>query len=266
MSNQRSYNQVIDFLSGFTAQHLQIKFFKSGFRFDLNTAETLTNNYPLIFVEPTSHQYINWVQTYSLRIYCLDVKEKDSSNEQDIISDCLQILNDLVKYIQNNTNQTTDFDYQITNQPFSVPVTNYGVEFCSGWYSDVDLEVTINDRDCDIPLVSETEETISVYSQVLDFELFPLYNSIGYECDGNRIESCYSPGGQPNIIDLVVLFNTGFPDPADPSCSDPTFCYCWTDYGTYYDNGDGTIRCEMPVSVYNTLCSGGTLTLEVIYD
>lgn len=152
MANQKSYNQVIDFIREFAQQHLQIKFFKAGFRFDLNTAESLTNNYPLIYVEPTTHQYINWVQTYSLRVYCLDVKEKDSSNEQDILSDNLQILNDLVKYIQNNTNQTPDFDFQIVNEPFSVPVTNYGVEFCSGWYIDIDLQTTINDGECDIPL------------------------------------------------------------------------------------------------------------------
>jgi hypothetical protein len=38
------------------------------------------------------------------------------------------------------------------------------------------------------------------------------------------------------------------------------------DYGISYDNGDGRVRMEMDVSVYNSLCSGGTLTLDVIYD
>jgi hypothetical protein len=153
MANQKSYNQVINFLSGFSSNHLQLKSFGTGFRFDLNTAQTINENYPLLYVQPTSHQILGWVQTYSLRIYCLDIKQKDSSNEQEILSDCLQILNDLVKFIQNNTNQSTDFDFQITNDPFSVPVTNYGVEFCSGWYIDIDLEVTLNDGDCDIPLI-----------------------------------------------------------------------------------------------------------------
>jgi hypothetical protein len=152
MANQKSYNQVIDFISAFTSNHLQLKSFGTGFRFDLNTAQTINNNYPILYVQPTSHQILDWVQTYSLRIYCLDIKEKDSSNEREVISDTLQILNDLWKYIQNNTNQLTDFDYQVVNQPFSVPVTNYGVEYCSGWYIDIDLEVTLNNRDCDIPL------------------------------------------------------------------------------------------------------------------
>lgn len=151
MANQKSYNQVIDFISGFTS-YVQplVKSFGTGFRFDLNTAQTINDNYPLLYVQPISHQIQDWVQTYSLRIYCLDIKEKDSSNEQDVISDCLQILNDLFKYIQNNTNQSSDFDFQVVNQPFSVPVTNYGVEFCSGWYIDIDLQVTLNNGDCDI--------------------------------------------------------------------------------------------------------------------
>jgi hypothetical protein len=210
------------------------------------------------------------------------------------------------------------------------------VEFCSGWYVDIDLETTINDRDCDIPLVtppstqtnyyvagcermeyhiitytgtstlteativnnftpecwyiiSATTEpadvgvvnqifntdgdctecippTISVYSQVLDFISPPVYNSLGYECDGNRVEVCYGNINQDNITDLVAFFNTPFPDPPPAGCEDPIYCFCWTDYGTYYDNGDDRIRCEMPVSVYNTLCSGGTLTLIAIYD
>jgi len=152
MANQKSFIQIVDFISGFTSQHLQVKSFMAGFRFDLNTAQTLDNNYPLIYVEPTSHSIVDWVQTYNLRVYCMDIKQKDSSNELDILSDCLQILNDLYKYIQNNTNQTTDFDYQIINEPFSTPFTNYGVEFCSGWYMDIDLQTTINDGDCDIPL------------------------------------------------------------------------------------------------------------------
>lgn len=107
---------------------------------------------------------------------------------------------------------------------------------------------------------------ISVYSQVLSFTGTPNYNSIQYKCDGTTVEACYSIENQNNMTDLVNLFNTPAPDPLPPSCDNASFCYCWTDYGTYYDNGDGRIRCEMPSSLYNTLCSGGTLTLNVIND
>ena len=113
--------------------------------------------------------------------------------------------------------------------------------------------------DCIVP-------TTSVYSQVLSFTGTPNYNSIQYRCDGTQVAACYSIENQNNMTDLVDLFNTQEPDPLPPSCDNPTFCYCWTDYGTYYDNGDDRVRCEMPTSLYNTLCSGGTLTLNVIND
>ncbi len=149
MANQKSYNEVIKFLSGFTANHKQVKAFGNGFRFDLNWATTLTNNHPLIYVEPLNHQFIEWTQVYSLRIYCLDVKQKDSSNETEVISDTLQILNDIVKYIKN-----ADEDWDVANEPLAVAVTNYTTEFTCGWYFDIDIETTINDGNCDIPLNS----------------------------------------------------------------------------------------------------------------
>jgi hypothetical protein len=120
----------------------------------------------------------------------------------------------------------------------------------------------------DLPTPTPIPEcgTIPVYSQVLTFTGTPNYNSIQYRCDGTQVEACYSIENQNTMADLVDLFNTPAPDPLPPSCSTPSFCYCWTDYGTYYDNGDGRVRCEMPYDVYNTLCPNGTLTLNVIND
>lgn len=108
--------------------------------------------------------------------------------------------------------------------------------------------------------------TISVYSQVIDFSATPQYNSIVYRCDGVSVQSCYGCTNQYNITDLVAMFNTPAPDPLSGCCTNPTYCYCWSDYGTYYDNGDGRVRCEMTTTIYDSLCSGGTLTLDVIYD
>jgi hypothetical protein len=104
--------------------------------------------------------------------------------------------------------------------------------------------------------------TNNVYSQVVSFST-PM-NSIIYRCNGTQVAACYSPGGVNNITDLVALFNSN--PGTSPGCPDPTYCYCWTNYGTYFDNGDGRIRLQMPVNIYNSLCSGGTLTMEVIYD
>ena len=124
----------------------------------------------------------------------------------------------------------------------------------------------IDGRPAEVQQAGTVPQTTSVYSQVLSFTGTPNYNSIQYKCDGSTVEACYSVENQNNMTDLVTLFNTSAPNPLPPSCTTPSFCYCWTDYGTYYDNGDGRVRCEMPTSLYNTLCPNGTLTLNVIND
>jgi hypothetical protein len=105
---------------------------------------------------------------------------------------------------------------------------------------------------CVIPY---TGQTVNVYSQVLDFETNPL-NSIIYRCDGEFITACYGTN-QTNITDFVAMLNSNPPVQNNA---------CFLQYGTYYNNGDGRVRCEMPIEVANTLCAGGEITLEAIYD
>lgn len=105
-----------------------------------------------------------------------------------------------------------------------------------------------------------------IYSQVLDFTDTP-YNSILYQCNGVTIAACYDIGGYDTITDLVNAFNTPPPIPLPDYCSDPTFCLCWTKYGTYYDNGDGRIRLELnPEAFAEFGCTCERLWMNIIRD
>jgi hypothetical protein len=150
----------------------------------------------------------------------------------------------------------------ITTVPFMERFNNN----LSGWAAEINVEVQNPFDLCNAAFPVTPPTTVSVYSQVLDFISPAQYNSIVYRCDGTNVKACYSCDNKYNITDLVALFNTPAPDPLPGCCTNPTFCYCWTEQGTYFDNGDGRIRCEMPTAVYNTLCPSGTLTLDVIYD
>jgi hypothetical protein len=152
MANQKSYNQLIDFINEFADNHLQIKSFGEGFRPTLNTYVTENENFPILFVEPLSHTMNNWVQQFRIRVYCLDALNKDISNRRDVISDCLQILNDLYKYIINNGSTLGQNEFNVVGTPTSFPSSNITPEFFSGWFAEYVIEVTLNDRDCDIPL------------------------------------------------------------------------------------------------------------------
>ena len=121
-----------------------------------------------------------------------------------------------------------------------------------------------NDEDfSNIIYVSEEEElcisadtTISVFSQVVSFSATPM-NSVQYLCDGNFVNASYGTN-QTNLTDLIDMFNSV------PSVNPPYSTFL--DYGISYDNGDGRVRMEIPASIYTNLCSGGTITLNVIYD
>lgn len=148
MSQQISYNQLIDYIENFSDNHLQLQRFGEGFRADINVISTEENNFPILYVEPLSHTMQDWVQRYRIRIYCLDLLQQDKSNRRDILSDCIQILNDLYKYIKNDSQNNFD----VTNIPTSLPVQNISIEGVGGWSSEFEILVTLNDKDCDIPL------------------------------------------------------------------------------------------------------------------
>ena len=104
----------------------------------------------------------------------------------------------------------------------------------------------------------------SIYSQRLEFGSF---NSIQYMCSGRQIAACYDTGAYANITDLVNLFNTPQPSPLPAYCNDPTFCLCWANYGTYYDNGDGRIRLELtPEALIELGCPCEDLSMQIIRD
>ena len=103
--------------------------------------------------------------------------------------------------------------------------------------------------------IYEANNTVSVYSQVVDFSSTPM-NSIVYRCDGTFLAASYGQN-ETNLTDLIAMFN------ADPPVQiQATFL----DYGICYDNGDGRVRMEMTQAAYDGLACSGTLTLDVIYD
>ena len=151
MATQQSYNQIIDYLRNFADIHFQVQYFDNGFLSKLNTAVTSTNNFPLLFVVPISHtNTLHLPQTYTVRVYSLDVLQKDGSNHTDVISDTIQILNDLVKWILGDDTQSDNIDL-VNQSPVAIPYTNTTVEYCGGWFMDLQLTVRLVDVICDIP-------------------------------------------------------------------------------------------------------------------
>jgi hypothetical protein len=97
---------------------------------------------------------------------------------------------------------------------------------------------------CPIP-----KKIYSAYSQVIDPNVF-LANSIAFFCNGVQ-------------WDIQTTFNTGDFSLFITYCNTNADSSNFTQYGTYFDNGDNRIRLEMPYHVYNTFCPSGEVTLEI---
>ena len=279
-TNYSLYYNALNYFKTIMTNHPSIAQVSVGDSFQVDDIEF--PYYPLGNILITQAQFDGSKTIYTCQLTIADkIKNKNNEstgtkNEQtipffgtddtvDIHANTLSIVNDLISYTQYSV-QSFDIDSTINSVAFKEEFPN-GL---AGWVATFDL-IAHNDRNrCLFDLYpytsgSQAEPTISVYSQVLDFISPAQYNSIVYRCDGINVANCYSCNNEYNITDLVNLFNTP-PSPLPGCCTDSTYCYCWPNYGTYYDNGDSRIRCEMPTSIYNSLCPSGSLTLDVIYD
>lgn len=151
----KTYNQIINNLNFFAENHFQVGSWSSGFQPRLNDALENNSDLSILFFQIQSVANNSNTQDYRFRIYCLDAKQKDNYNTQDGLSDTLQILTDLRKWliynIENNNEQ-----WSLTNTSTITPVNNYTNDLLVGWYMDITISSGLIESDCDIPWYSST--------------------------------------------------------------------------------------------------------------
>lgn len=135
---QQSLNQILNKLKTFAESHLQLN---GNFVFcdvaDLEAKNDL--RYPLLWADVQPSTWSNKVFTLSLQITCIDIVLKDSSNEQDVLSDTLQILNDMIASLRQDLYYSQDFE--IVENISATPIKDsYGDEV-AGWVSNIQFNI-----------------------------------------------------------------------------------------------------------------------------
>jgi hypothetical protein len=92
--------------------------------------------------------------------------------------------------------------------------------------------------------------TISLYYTPESFVIS--YLSVVVFCDGNFIGAVGYPLNSTDLQSLLGYLN------------DPTLSY--SIYGKYVDNGNGTIKLLMPVSVKEEICPNGVISFAIFAD
>ena len=141
----KTYNNVIDILKSVGDKHLMIKKVESGDLWDMDLEKN--TKYPLMFINPESVNANITTLTMNFQIFICDLVMADDSNEQEILSDTLQIALDVITLIKEEQHEGlfTQEDFNI--EPFTERFDNA----LAGWTFTLPIEVENDYQTCNIP-------------------------------------------------------------------------------------------------------------------
>jgi len=152
MTYFKDYNNTIDTLKQLGANHYQIQTVESGDIYEMDLEKNTM--FPLMFVNPINAIAGTHEMTLNFQVFIMDLVFPDQSNEQEVLSDCLQICNDLIGTFKNGeslllSNQgvnaipkyftegditiepfTERFDNSVTGWVFTLPIIENNYNTC----------------------------------------------------------------------------------------------------------------------------------------
>ena len=124
--------------------YIQNSTFGDIFEIDLNETD-----YALSHLSIESANYTNHELTYTLRLYVMNLVSKDEGNENDVLSDTLQVIGDFISQFKHSTSfGDTEHDYRMNENVNCTPFTERFDNEVSGWSADISITVSFNASAC----------------------------------------------------------------------------------------------------------------------
>ena len=124
--------------------YIQNSTFGDIFEIDLNETD-----YALSHLSIESANYTNHELTYTLRLYVMNLVSKDESNENDVLSDTLQVIGDFISQFKHSSAfGDTEHDYRMNDNVSCTPFTERFDNEVSGWTADINITVSFNASAC----------------------------------------------------------------------------------------------------------------------
>jgi len=169
MVNNKTYNNLVDTLKSLGAQHQQITTTTTGDIFDIDLSKNTL--FPLMHINGVNVTTGPSTLTYNFQIFIMDlVSEKSNwtqaniqsatklSNNQEVLSDCLQICTDIISIFRHSQWQaqlSLDINAgvyfaegEFTIEPFSERFDNE----LTGWVFPLSIIVENDFQTCNIPM------------------------------------------------------------------------------------------------------------------
>lgn len=117
--------------------------------FEIDLTET---TYPLLHVATSTANYTPHELTYNFQFIVMDLVKKDESNEEDVLSDMLQVVGDIYSELKNSDFNTDYEDFRhtikiednISCEPFTERFDNE----VSGWTATISIKVAFDASAC----------------------------------------------------------------------------------------------------------------------
>ena len=172
MIANKTYNNVINTLKNIGDQHHQIATVTTGDIFDINLEKM--EKFALMHINPVNVTTGDFGLTYNFQIFICDlVSEKENwteanfqsadnlSNEQEVLSETLQISVDIISMLRHSEHQSTqnvdDINtpvYFAEGQQTLEPFTERFDNLLTGWVFSLDVVVANDFNACRIPVTA----------------------------------------------------------------------------------------------------------------
>ena len=124
MTHFKNYNNTIDTLKQLGSYQFQIQTVTTGDLYEIDLEKNTL--YPLMHINPVNAVAQNNQMTLNFQIFIMDLVFPDLSNEQEVLSDCLQICNDLIGTFKNGE---------------SLLLSNQGLDDIPKYFTDGDISL-----------------------------------------------------------------------------------------------------------------------------
>ena len=157
----KSFNNVIDTLKCVGEQHLNIQSVTSGDIWEIDLEKNTL--FPLFHINPVNVTVALNTRTFNFQLFIMDLVEPDESNEQEVLSDCLEIMNDIIAIYKHGEilysydaahgeEQRYFIDNDFTIEPFTERFDNA----VTGWVMSFAITVENELNSCNIPIDNTT--------------------------------------------------------------------------------------------------------------
>ena len=157
----KTYNNVIDTIKCVGEQHLQIQKVTTGDIWEIDLEKN--TEFPLFHINPVNVVLAKNQKSFNFQLFVMDLVEPNESNEQEVLSDMLEIMTDIVgvfkhgellyQYDEDNGEEPRYFiEDDFTCEPFTERFDNS----VTGWVMDFTVTVESELNTCDMPIDQST--------------------------------------------------------------------------------------------------------------